>query len=272
MNRHAIPLWSGRPQDGAYQLYTVISVDKAAHLPPSVSFTDGVVLPIALETAMCLLYFNQRNPLPEFLPGVFTPALGLPYPSLKDDELPSAGKTIIVYGGSSSVGSVTTQLAAAAGIHVVSIAGATNFDLSKRSGATECFDYKDPSMVEQVVEAIHRSGKDFVGIVDAISTADTIPTNLSILEQLGGGHLALTHPHFGAEVVPDNVEIGMVWPGGVNDTTAPVWRDYVGAALQSGKLKCLPPPTIVGKGLEYIQSALRQSKEGVSGTKLVVEL
>jgi D-arabinose 1-dehydrogenase-like Zn-dependent alcohol dehydrogenase len=185
---------------------------------------------------------------------------------------PSAGKTIVVYGGSSSVGSVTTQLAAAAGIHVITIVSAKNFDLSKRSGAAECFDRKHPFLVDRVVEAVRNSGQDFVGIVDAISIADTITTDLDILDHLGGGHLALTHPHFGKELVPDNVEIGMIWSGGVNEITGPVWRAYVGAALGLGKLKCLPPPTIVGKGLEHIEEALKMSKSGISGTKLVVEL
>jgi hypothetical protein len=266
---HAINMWSGRPQDGAFQLYTVLSEDKAARLPTSVSFTDGVVLPLALETAICALHFKQRNPLPEFLPGVYTPALALPYPSLEDPVL-SAEKTIIVYGGSSSVGSVTTQMAAAAGLYVITIVGSRNFNLSKRSGASESFDHKDPLLVDRVVEAVRKSGRKFVGIVDAISIPETIGKDLEILDHLGGGHLALTHPHMGE--VPENVEIGMVWSGGVNDISSPVWRTYVGAALESGKLLCLPPPTIVGKGLQHIQEALTISKSGVSGTKLVVEL
>jgi hypothetical protein len=271
-NSHAITLWSGRPQDGAFQLYTILSVDKAAQLPPSIAYTDGVVVPMALETAMCFLHFDRRNPLPDFLPGIYTPALALPYPSLKDAVKPSAGKTIIVYGGSSSVGSMTTQLAAASGLHVISIVGAKNFALSKESGATECIDHKDPSLVDRVVEAVRNSGGEFVGIIDAISIPDTIRVDLKILEQLDGGHLGLTHPHMGEEVVPDNVEIGMVWSGGVNQITDPMWRAYVGAALKFGKIKCLPPPTIVGKGLEYIQEALNLSKAGVSATKLVIEL
>lgn len=270
---HSITLWSGRPQDGAFQLYTVLLVDKAAQLPPSIPYNDGVVLPMALETAMCALFFVRRNPLPDFLPGVFTPALALPYPSLEEAVKPSAGKTIVVYGGSSSVGSATTQLAATSGLHVVSVVGAKNFALAKESGATECIDHRDAALVGRVVEAVRSSRGEFVGIVDAISIPDTIKVDLKILEQLGGGHLALTHPHMGEEVVPDNVKIGMVWSGGTNEITDPMWRAYVGAALKLSKLKCLPPPTVVGKGLEHIQTALNLSKEGlVSGKKLVIEL
>ena len=58
----------------------------------------------------------------------------------------------------------------------------------------------------------------------------------------------------------------------VNDVATPVWEDFVTPALQNGRLKCLPPPTVVGKGLESIQTALERMKTGVSATKLVVEL
>lgn len=58
----------------------------------------------------------------------------------------------------------------------------------------------------------------------------------------------------------------------VNDIATPVWEDFVTPALESGKLQCLPPPTVVGKGLGHINEALKKSKTGVSGTKLVVEL
>lgn len=202
------------------------------------------------------------------MPGVSTPALGLPYPSL-EGPIPSLAKTLIVYGGSSSVGSMTTQLATGAGIHVISIAGAHNFGFSKRCGAAQVFDHKDASVVDKVIEAVGKSGnREFIGIFDAISTPETYAHDLAILDKLDGGHLACVHPP--PAEVPANVKAGMIFA--VNDVAIPVWRDYVTPALQAGKLQCLPPPTVVGKGLKYIQDALKQSKAGVSATKLVVEL
>lgn len=260
---HTINLISGRPQDAAYQLYTTVPATKAAILPDNISFTDGVVVPFALEVAVCVLSLKEPGVA---LPGVPTPALGLPYPSV--ETVPSAGKTIVVFGASSSAGSMTTQVATAAGIHVIAIAGAHNFDLAKSSGAAEVFDHKDPSVVEKVVEAVGKSGNEFVGIFDAVAIQETFDVDLAILAKLGGGHLALTHPPLGA--VPDNVTAGMIFA--VNDIATPVWQKFVTPALQAGKIKCLPPPTVVGKGLEYIQEGLEKSKAGVSGTKLVVEL
>jgi NADPH:quinone reductase-like Zn-dependent oxidoreductase len=262
---HTINLVSGRPQDGAFALYTVVPADKAAILPANIPFTEGVVVPFALEAAVCALSVTQPGTA---LPNVPTPALGLPYPSL--EPTPSK-KTLIVYGGSSSVGSMTTQLATAAGVRVIAIASARNFDLCRRCGAAEVFDYHDAAFVEKVIEAATSSkqaGHEFVGIFDAVGTPETYANDLVMLARLGGGHLACVHPP--PEDVPENVEAGMIF--GVDDVAKPVWRDYVTPALRAGKLKCLPAPLVVGKGLEHIQEALKRCEAGVSATKLVVEV
>lgn len=262
MIRHTVNLVSGRPEDGAFALYTVVQADKAAVLPGTIDFKDGVVAAFALEAAVCALSLKTPGTA---MPNVATPALGLPYPSL---EPVTTSKTLLVYGGSSSVGSMTTQLATAAGIHVIAIASPHNFGLTKTCGAEEVFDYHDASFVESVIAAIKKSGREFVGIFDAISTPETYTNDLAILVALGGGHLACVHPP--PADVPDNVKAGMIFA--VDEIAAPVWKDYVTPALQAGKLKCLPPPTVVGKGLEHIDLALKKCKEGLSATKLVVEL
>lgn len=260
-NRHPINLVSGRPQDGAYALYTVVPANKAAILPDTISFTDGVVVPFALEAAVCALCLKVPGVA---MPGIATPALGLPYPSL--ENMPSSGKTLVIYGGSSSVGSMATQVATAAGINVISVAGEHNFCFSKRCGATQVFDHKDPSVIEKVTEAVGKS--EFIGIFDSIATPETYAHDLAILAKLGGGHLASVHPP--PPDLPANVTGGMIFA--VNDIATPVWNEYVTPALKAGKLQCLPPPTVVGKGLGHINEALKKCKAGVSATKLVVEL
>lgn len=223
------------------------------------------MVPFALEAAVCVLSLKEAGVA---MPGVATPALDLPYPSLQD--VPSSGKTLVIYGGSSSVGSMTTQLAKAAGLHVISIAGAHNFESSKRCGAAQVFDRNDTSLADKVIEAVRASGGEFIGIFDAIATPETYAHDITILAQLGGGHLACVHPPPPATDLPTGVNAGMIFA--VNDVATPVWEKYVTPALKSGKLQCYPPPLVVGKGLEHIQSALEKSKAGVSATKLVVEL
>lgn len=220
-----------------------------------------MVVPFALEAAICALSLKVPGVA---MPGFATPTLGLPYPSLQ--QVPPSGKTLVVYGGSSSVGSMATQLATAAGIRVVSVVGKHNFAFSKSCGATDVFDHKDPLVADKVIEAVGQSS--FIGIFDAIATPETYHHDLVILDKLGGGQLACVHPP--PADVPGNVTAGMIW--GINDVATPVWKDYVTPALESGKLQCLPRPTIVGKGLEGINEALKRSKAGVSATKLVIEL
>jgi NADPH:quinone reductase-like Zn-dependent oxidoreductase len=263
-SRHTINLISGRPCDGAFALYTIVPANKTAILPATISFTSGVVIPFALEAAICALSLKEPS---EALPGVPTPALGLPYPSLST-PVPSLNKTVVVYGGSASTGVMVTQLATLAGLHVLAITSPHNFALSKRCGAREVFDYKDASLVENVVEAVTRTGHEFVGIFDAISSPTSYTNDLALLGKLGGGHLACTHPP--PADVPENVKAGMIFA--VNDVATPVWEGYVAEALGSGVLECLPLPDVVGKGLECVQEALGKCKAGVSGRKVVVEL
>ncbi|KAL3417062.1 Zinc-binding alcohol dehydrogenase domain-containing protein cipB 4 [Phlyctema vagabunda] len=253
---------TGRPEDGAYAHYVIVPVAQAAILPDNISFADGVVVPFALIAAVHAL--SNKVPSPA-MPGVSTPALSLPFPSL--ESLP-IGKTLVVYGGSSSVGTMSIQLAKAAGIHVIAVTSAHNADLCKRCGAAEVFDRKDPAVVEKVLEAIAKSGNELAGIVDPISSVDSYAHDIAILTKLGGGQIAGSHPP--PVEVPENVKAGMFYA--VSDIANPVWNNYVTAALQAGSLQCLPQPTIVGKGLEFVQEALRKSSEGISGTKLVVEL
>ncbi|KAK5678677.1 hypothetical protein LTS10_009121 [Elasticomyces elasticus] len=262
---HCINLVSGRPSDGAYALYTVVLADKAAILPDHIIFTDGVVVPFALETALCALCVKEPGPC---MPGVFTPALGLAYPTLESPPQP-AGKILVVYGASSSVGSMTTQIATAAGIAVVAIAGLHNHDMVSSCGAIQVFDHKDSAVVRNTIDAVIASGLEFIGVFDSVCAPETYARDLEILEQLGGGHLACVHPP-PVDGVPANVKTGMVFA--VNDIAASVFKDWATAALLSGQLKCLPAPVIVGKGLGFIDEALKRSKAGVSGAKLVVEL
>ena len=78
---------------GGFQEYTLVSERGAAKLPQSFSFDDGATLPLAFSTAATGLYKDQGLPLPEL-----------------ETKPGSAGKTALVWGGSSSVGALAVQL------------------------------------------------------------------------------------------------------------------------------------------------------------------
>ena len=79
--------------------------------------------------------------------------LALDFPS--HDPKPS-GKTLLVWGGSSSVGCCVIQLAVASGLRVVATCSARNFELCRRLGASEVFDHKSETVVEDLIEALGR--------------------------------------------------------------------------------------------------------------------
>jgi NADPH:quinone reductase-like Zn-dependent oxidoreductase len=162
---------TGSPSYGAFQLYPVAKEITTAPIPDSISYEQAAVLPLAISTAAAGLY--QKG------------FLELPYPTL--DPKPT-GKTILVWGGSSSVGAITIQLAVASGLEVISTASARNFDFVKALGAKRVFDHSSATVVEDILAVL--KGSDFVGAYDAISLPETLKASGEIVHQLGGGKVA----------------------------------------------------------------------------------
>jgi NADPH:quinone reductase-like Zn-dependent oxidoreductase len=260
---HTNNLISGNPQHGTFAQYCVAPVATTAILPESISFVSGTVIPLALDAAIAGLSVTVEG---EAMPGVPIPTMGLPLPSL--DSKP-VGKSILVYGGSSAAGLMAIQVAAASGVTVFATASPRNFDLVKSAGAVSVFDYKSDTLVNDIVRAATEQGDEFVGIFDAISIPETFSHDLEVLAKLGGKHLACSHPP-PTEGVPEGVKAGMFFC--LNAASHPTWADFITPALETGAIKCIPPPKVVGHGLEFIQKALDESKAGVSAAKLVVTL
>lgn len=104
-----------------------------------------------------------------------------------------AGKSILIHGGSSGIGTVAIQLAKAFGAGAI-FATAGNFD--KRSaceklGATRGIDYKHEDFVQVIREATANRGVDV--ILDMIG-GDYIQKNLSILA-VEGRHVSIATQH-----------------------------------------------------------------------------
>jgi len=192
--------------------------------------------------------------------------MGLEYPTLTPTQ---SGKTLVVYGASSSVGALAIQLAVASGVYVIAIASKHNHEFCRSLGASETLDYKDSSIVDDIVKAVKASEpRNFIGVYDTISNADSYKITVPVVEKCGPSNLAVTLP--GPEKKGDGVKVGNVF--GINEVTHPVWKDYLPQALQQGKLKCVPEPLVIGKGLESLQKGCDKNKEGVSAKKVVIEL
>jgi NADPH:quinone reductase-like Zn-dependent oxidoreductase len=247
---HSWQFFTNDPADGAFSLYCRIPAWNAAILPENFTYTQGVVLPLAIDTAAAGFYQKDY--------------MDLDFPSI-DAKPHSKGEVVVVYGGSSSVGSAAIQLAANAGYRVIATASAVNLDLCRESGASDAFDYKSATIAEDIAAAV---GSDrFKGLYNAIGVPESFEIVTPIMEKLGGGFLANTKP---PGKLPEFINAKFVL--GVGDSGFPVWKDFITDALAQGKMKCLPKARVVGKGLESLEKAFEIRNGNVTAEKIVVEL
>ncbi|GME40097.1 alcohol dehydrogenase [Neofusicoccum parvum] len=247
---------TGKAQNGAFQLYSVVPETLACPIPDSLPFENAAVLPLALSTAGVGLYGKE--------------ALALPYPSAN----PVRGGTILITGAASSVGCAAVQLARASGLDVIATASTRNHDMVKSLGATSVFDYNSPDAAKDIAAAI-KAGSDFAGVFDTISSLDSFNQVGSILETVGPSKVAVVLPPPGQP--GKNFEPAMVFASTIaappNDEVGDIlWRKYIPQALEQGLIQAKPDLLIVGFGLEKIQEAMEQQKAGVSAMKIVVTL
>ena len=244
---------------GAFQRYSAAKAATVAKLPAGIAFAEASVLPTCFNTAIVALCAPTGQ------------GFGLPLPSLDAASIAS-GKTIVVWGASSSVGLQTLQVARAAGIETIAVASAHNAELCLSCGAAQALDYHNPSIVEDVIRAAKAASGEFVGVLDCASIPDkSLNFCIEILQKLGGGTLAYLQPHIQVEVPSDsNITVTKVL--GVGDITHAFWKDYITPALEAGTLKCLPEVLVVDEGLHSLQKAINVLRKGVSAKKVVVTL
>jgi NADPH:quinone reductase-like Zn-dependent oxidoreductase len=238
---------------GGFQRYVVVPEPYFGKIPTSVRFEEGVVVPLGMMTAARGLFEKNQ--------------LGMAVPPLDEGK----GKTLFVWGGSSSVGVNATQLAAVAGYEVISVASRHNFELCKSVGATEVFDYKDANFIEKMTAAL--KGKDLVGCFNAIGTAETCKSICEIIEK-SGTRKRLTSVAPGTEsFAPEGFEMTCILTGSEEwKSIASHLFNWVGEAMEQGVFKPKPDPWILGRGLEHLQKGVEEGIKGYSGKKLVVTL
>ena len=220
-------------------------------IPDHLSVEAGSVLPLAVNTAGLGLFARDHLELP--LPSI------TPKPS---------DKTIFIYGGSSSVGAAAIQLAKAAGVFVVTVAGKSNHEYCRALGADHVLDYKETDWVEKAAAVM--KGKTIAGAYDSIGTDSTSKSTAELLAQAGSiGPVTSVSP------LPQGVKGEGVFGANVtlDETLArAIWSDFLGQALANGSFLPKPDPVIAGEGLESIQDGMDMQRKGVSARKVVVKI
>jgi NADPH:quinone reductase-like Zn-dependent oxidoreductase len=178
---HCDSLISRKAANAGFQLYSTCREILVAEVPDSLPLANAAVLPLSFSTASSGLFYQ----------------LGLPLPSLTPQP---TGKTILIWGGSSSCGSSAIQLAVAAGLNVATTAGNVNREYVKSLGASQVFDHRDPKVVDEILKTL----KPGDVVLDCIGSEETQIACGHILGKIGGGKLPiLLWPRV---PFPDNVQ------------------------------------------------------------------
>lgn len=164
--------------------------DHIAELPYSIPTSQGVVLPLGISTASAGLF--QKG------------FLALPFPSPKDDP-ENLHRTVLVWGGSSSVGSCAIQLAVRAGATVLTTASPKNFEYCRKLGAKSCFDYHDDDVEEQIVKAVE--GKTVAGAYHASGGKAAVQACARIVDKAKGKAIVVSVAGELKDGVPDSVRV-----------------------------------------------------------------
>lgn len=252
---------------GGFQEFVVVEAGLACCIPEGMSFAEGSVFPLAVVTAGLALFSG------EFL-ALGKPRVGLVVTDDDDDvqkKTRPKKQTVLVWGGSSAVGSNAIQLAVAAGYEVITSASARNFEYVKGLGASMVFDYSSPTVIEEVVKELDR--RECVGVFQAAGSAEVC---LQIAARVKGDLFVAIPGPVPEDIVPDGVRAKGLYQS--NTTGDPygeigpvVFEDFLPKALKRGSYKVAPEPMVMEtKGLKGIQEGLDILRKGVSAKKVVV--
>jgi len=265
------------PSQGGFQEYVILEPRLTAHIPSTISYETASVIPLGAATAAAGLFQKDH--------------LSLQHPNLKPI---STGKTLIIWGGSTSVGCNAIQLAVAAGYEVFTTCSPRNFDYVKKLGATKAFDYNSKTVVEDMIRAFH--GKTAAGaysigdggaeacmaILDKVQGNKFIamasfpdvknPPNLVFLRTIS--HFITWIVSFKVKGLIKGVKSNFLVGSTIaqNEVGKALFADFLEAALETGSFVPAPEVMVFGKGLESIQAACDYQEKGVSAKKVVVTL
>lgn len=250
----AVGMATKRDQDTAFQAYTILQTNMASKLPDSISYERATVIPLGCSTAAAGLFQDTY--------------LNLQLPT-EPAQRPT-GRAVLIWGGSSSVGSNAIQLATAAGYEVIATASPRNFEYVKKLGASQVFDYNAATIHDDLLNAF--KGKTTAGALDCIGAA-AWEICMNVVHKTPGAKFVATTKR-GAPEPPEGVTIKPVFATTIKDNAVgkAIYVDYLPKALQAGTFVPAPEPLVAGKGLESIQAAVDLLKKGVSAKKVVVSL
>ncbi|KAJ5464204.1 hypothetical protein N7475_007339 [Penicillium sp. IBT 31633x] len=271
-----------KSSEGAFQKFTVIRDNMAALIPDWMSYEEACVIPLGLSTAATALF--QKD------------FLALAHPGIPNEASTSTPEVILIWGGSTSVGSNAIQLACAAGYEVVTTCSPKNFEYVTSLGASDVLDYRDKSTIPRIIDLLEK--KKVAGAI-AIGNNSTEACIEILANTQGSKFVAQASFPFPEVILTTTLGFAramgaLIWSNirifissklhGVttrfifgsslahNEIGSMIYGHFMPGALATGVFVAAPKPYVVGKGLEDIQKALDCHMRGVSAKKVVVSL
>lgn len=241
---------------GAFQSYVTSIEHMTAPIPDTLSYEQACVLPLTLITAASGLY--EKGFLELQHPTITTP----PNPT---------GKTLLIWGGATSVGSNAIQLAVASGYDVVTTSSPKNFKYVQNLGASQVFDYNSKTINEDLSTALE--SKTMAGTYDCIGINGAFQSCAEVLLKTSGSKFIASAMPPPAEV-PEGISTKFIHATAIqhSEVGAVIFEQFLPKALAEGSFVAAPDAHVVGKGLECVQTALDVLGKGVSARKVVVSL
>ncbi|KAH6711939.1 chaperonin 10-like protein [Leptodontidium sp. MPI-SDFR-AT-0119] len=240
--------------NNGFKDYAILDHALTAVIPNNMAYRDVVVFSLCMTTSSFGLFGKDF--------------LHLERPQLTPV---SRGKSVLVWGGASAVGSNAIQYLKAAGYEVVTTCSPHNNDYVKGLGASKVFDYNSPTATDDVAAELDKGECEGIYLA-AGKVADVCEVSHKAKQKL---FVVSSRPVMPGDA-PEGVEVKMVFgisgPEAFAETMPITFGGFVPEALARGLYKVAPTPQVVPtKGLEGIQEALDILKKGASATKLVVE-
>jgi len=186
-------------------------------------------------------------------------------------------KTVLILGGSSSIGATAIQLLrffSPEDTVILTTSSAKHADHLKALGASHVFDRSSSSLIDDIRDVAPHGVN---GILDLVGAAGADKRYLTLFAAKGTRIMAPLVT--GTDVVKEDVPEGVVFRGPL--FTGALYRMVNGTArmlammveeVERGRFRLPVEVRVVGEGLESVVEGLEIAMAGVSGQKLVVSL
>ncbi|RAK98440.1 zinc-binding alcohol dehydrogenase family protein [Aspergillus ibericus CBS 121593] len=173
-----------KPDIGAFAEYVGAYADILLKIPDTMSFEEAASFGTGVATAMMGLFQELALPIEslEMLHDHHSQSI-VDGPAEKDGR-----KFVLVAGGSTATGTRAIQLLKLAGFRPIASCSRSNFDLARRFGAEEVFDYRSPTCATDIRAY---TSNELGYALDCVTQADTTQLCYTAMGRAGGRYVSL---------------------------------------------------------------------------------